>query len=83
MLKIYGTMLCKDCVDCAAAFDAAGLPYEFCAFDDNLAHLKQFLLFRDSSPFFDAVREAGTIGIPCIVKDDGTLTLDWASCLPL
>ena len=31
---------------------------------------------RDTHPAFDAVKKHGGIGIPCFVKEDGTVTLD-------
>ena len=82
MYQIYGTMLCKDCVACVEAMAAAGVPFEFCEFQDDLAHLKAFLRLRDQSPLFDEVRAEGGIGIPCVVREDGSFTLDWESCLP-
>ena len=81
MLKVYGTLLCPDCADCLAAFDRAGVGYEFHEFEKDLSHLRDFLKLRDSSPLFDSVREAGGIGIPCILREDGSITLDWQSCL--
>lgn len=77
MIKIYGSMLCKDCVQCREDLDRAGIRYEYLDFAENLAHLKEFLAIRESSPLFDEVRKNGGIGIPCIVKDDGAITLDW------
>lgn len=79
MIKIYGSMLCKDCVQCREDMDKAGIAYEYMDFADDLVHLKEFIAIRESSPLFDAVRENGGIGIPCIVKEDGTVTLDWES----
>lgn len=81
MLKIYGSMLCKDCVECVADLKKAEVPFEFLDFADSLLHLKEFLKLRDESPLFDPVRENGSIGIPAIVKEDGSLTLDWAEFL--
>ena len=81
MLKIYGSMLCKDCVECRRMLDQAGVIYEYCDFSDDLLHLKEFLTIRDKDPLFNAVRSDGKIGIPCIVKEDGTVTLDWAEFL--
>ena len=77
MTKIYGSMLCKDCVQCREDLDRAGVSYEYLDFADNLMHLKEFLAIRENSPLFDQVRKNGGIGIPCIVKDDGSITLDW------
>lgn len=77
MLKIYGSMLCKDCVACRADLDSAGISYEYLDFSENLANLKEFMAMRDKYPIFAEAKEEGNIGIPCIVKEDGTVVLDW------
>lgn len=77
MLTIYGSMLCKDCVACRTALDSAGVPYEYRDFADDLLNLREFLKLREQS-LFDPVKEQGGIGIPCILREDGTLTLDWS-----
>ena len=81
MLKIYGMMLCPDCVECCGDLDRAGVEYEFLDFADSVKHLKEFLVLRDGSGLFDPAREAGSIGIPCIVREDGSLTLDWKALI--
>ena len=43
MLKIYGSMLCKDCVECVRALSDAKVEFEFLDFADNLLNLKNFL----------------------------------------
>lgn len=78
MLKIYGSMLCPDCVKCREDLGKAGVDYEFLDFAESLKNLKEFLKIRDSSSLFDASRAEGKIGIPCIVRADETVTLDWA-----
>lgn len=77
MLKIYGSMLCPDCVQCREELDAAGVEYLYCDIGEDLRTLKEFLKLRDSDPMYDAVREAGSIGIPTILLPDGTVTLAW------
>ena len=77
MIKIYGSMLCPDCVQCRQELDAAGVEYEYLDFSENLKHLKEFLKLRDTLPPFDAVKAAGGIGIPCIVREDGSASLSW------
>lgn len=77
MIKIYGSMLCKDCVQCRNDLDSAGVSYEYLDFADSLMHLKEFLAIRESCALFDEVRKNGSIGIPCIVREDGSVTLDW------
>ena len=78
MIKIYGSMLCKDCVQCREELDAAGVEYEYLDFGEDLRALKEFLAIRDSDGQFDDVRRNGSIGIPCIVRENGSVTLDWA-----
>ena len=77
MLKIYGSMLCPDCVKCREDLDKAGVVYEYLDFADSLWNLKQFLDIREKDPQLVPIRQAGKIGIPCIVKEDGTVTLSW------
>lgn len=78
MLKIYGSMLCPDCVKCREDLDQAGVAYEYLDLSEHLLHLKEFLALRDSESVFDEIRTAGKIGIPCIITEDGKVTLDWS-----
>lgn len=77
MPKIYGSMLCPDCVECRENFDRAGISYQYLDFSEDLRNLKEFLALRDVEPCFDPVRRDGKIGIPCIVAEDGRVSLDW------
>lgn len=77
MLKIYGSMLCKDCVACIEDLNKAGVAYEYHDFAQDLQNLKTFLMLRDSEPVFQAAKENGSIGIPCICTEDGSVKLDW------
>ena len=81
MIKIYGSMLCPDCVQCRQDLDKAGVAYEYLDFADNLRNLKEFLSIRERELLFKDVRANGSIGIPCIVKEDGTVTLDWTGLM--
>ena len=76
-MLIYGSMLCPDCVECCKDLDSAGVSYTFCDFAEDLCSLKTFLKLRDENPVFVDVKREGKIGIPCIVHDDGTVTLNW------
>ena len=80
MLKIYGSPHCPDCVKCKAELEAAGVAFVYMDITGNLMFLKKFLKLRESADF-DAVREKGQIGIPCILREDGTLTFDWKEFL--
>ena len=77
MLKIYGSMQCPDCVQCRKDLDRAGVEYEYLDFSESLLYLKEFLALRDREPIFAEVRESGKIGIPCILDDEGSVSLEW------
>ena len=77
MIRIYGSMLCPDCVECRKVLDEAGVAYEYLDFAQDLKNLKEFLKIRDGNFLFDEMRAEGKIGIPCIVREDGSITLDW------
>lgn len=77
MLKVYGMRICPDTVECLNALTKAGIQFEYLDFAEKTANLKEFLKLRDDSPLFDAVRQAGNIGIPCIQREDGSITLNW------
>ena len=81
MLKVYGMMICPDCASCREEFDKAGIAYESLDFAEATKNLKEFLKLRDASPLFQEAKEAGNIGIPCILKEDGSLTLDYEEFL--
>lgn len=81
MLKIYGSRLCPDCVACCRELEAANVAFEYCDFEESLMFLKNFLKLRDTDPQFDEVRMSGKIGIPCIVREDGSIALEWTEFL--
>lgn len=81
MITIYGSMLCPDCVQCRNELDQAGVQYEYHDFGEDLRSLKTFLKLRDREAIFAQAKENGSIGIPCIVREDGSVTLDWSELL--
>ena len=76
MLRIFGSPMCKDCVICKDELDKAGVEYVYMDITGNLMFLKKFLKLREL-PAFAEIREKGQIGIPCILRDDDSLTFDW------
>lgn len=77
MLKIYGSPLCPDCVRCKQELEEAGVAFLYLDIGEKLLYLKQFLKLRDTNTLFEPVRQRGQIGIPCIVREDNTLTFEW------
>ena len=81
MLKIYGSKMCPDCVACKANFDYYHIDYEFIDINKDLRNLKEFLILRDTLPVFDRLKKIHDIGLPAIVKEDGSVFTDWESYL--
>ena len=77
MLTIYGSQLCPDCREYKANLDAHGVSYTYIDINKNMKNLKAFLKLRDSLPVFAPAKEAGAVGIPAILREDGAVTLDW------
>ena len=40
-------------------------------------YLKMFLKIRDENQLFDPIRQRGQIGIPCIQREDASITFEW------
>ena len=81
MIKIYGSKICGDCIDCLKAFDKKGIGYEFIDINSDLKLFKEFLKYRDNSSVFEICKKEGYIGIPAIVSEDGSVTIDWEKYL--
>ena len=74
MIKIYGMSTCPDCtfVEEQVKGDKR---FEIVDIGSHVRHLKEFLRLRDTNPVFDEARANGSVGIPCFVLDNGTVTL--------
>ena len=81
MIKVYGRDDCKDCIAFKAAFDEAGIEYDFRDIGKSLEDMAIFLKIRDVNETFDDVVGNGKIGIPAIVLDDESVILDWEGYL--
>lgn len=77
MLKVYGSGMCPDCIEFKYNLDRNKIEYENIDITQSLKGLKEFLKLRDSDEVFNTAKENGYIGIPALVKDDGSLSLDW------
>lgn len=79
-MKIYGSLLCPDCIACKEAFDQCGITYDFIDILNSLSNLKEFLALRDNDSLFEDVKKGNSIGIPCCIEGDD-MFLDWAGYL--
>lgn len=64
------------CPDCAAvkALAEKDARLELIDIGEHVQNLKQFLALRDSHPSFYFVRRKGTVGIPCFLFEDGSVS---------
>ncbi len=74
MIKIFSMSTCPDC-EFIEEQVKGNSGYEIIDIGSHVKNLKAFLHLRDSDPAFDAVKRAGTIGIPCFVLENGHITL--------
>ncbi len=77
MIKIYGSNMCPDCVECKFNFDKNNIEYQYIDINANLKNLKEFLKLRDTNSEFKTIIGSGSIGIPTLILEDETVTLDW------
>lgn len=73
MIKIYVMATCPDCTS-AKALAQNDPRFEIIDIGDHVRNLKEFLRLRDHNPAFEEVRKNGYVGIPCFVKEDGSIT---------
>lgn len=81
MIRVYGSPLCPDCVEFRKNLDTYQIPYEFTDITSAIVKLKEFLNLRDHNPAFEKVKENGSVGIPAIEREDGSVTVDWQSVI--
>ena len=75
MPKVYGSMLCPDCVEAREYFEKVNYKYEFVNITESMKNLKEFLALRDNRKEFEEVKKLGYIGIPAILTDDNKIIL--------
>ena len=75
MPKVYGSMLCPDCVEAKEYFEKVNYKYEFINITESMKNLKEFLSLRDNRKEFEEVKKLGYIGIPTILTDDNKIIL--------
>lgn len=73
-IKMYVMHTCPDCeyVEKQVAHDER---FQVIDIGQHVRYLSEFLELRDSHPAFDEAKAVGDIGIPCYVREDGSVTL--------
>lgn len=75
MKKLYGSLLCEDCVEAIEFLDKKQIKYKFIDICSSMSNLKEFLYFRDHRNEYEEIKKEGYIGIPLIVDTDNKIYL--------
>lgn len=75
MITVYGMSTCPDCRYVEEQIKG-NQGYRTIDIGQDVRNLKAFLRLRDTCPSFEAARKSGSIGIPCFILEDGSVTLD-------
>lgn len=73
MIKVFVMSTCPDCT--SVKEQVKNNPaFKLIDIGEHVMNLKQFLKLRDNNPAFDRIKSNGSIGIPCFVLEDGSIT---------
>lgn len=70
MAKLYGSLLCPDCVEAIEYLDKIDYKYDFINITESMINLKEFLKHRDTREEFKEFLGQGYIIIPALLTDD-------------
>lgn len=74
VITVYGMKSCPDCSYVENQIEG-NRNFNFIDIGDHVKNMKAFIRIRDNDAVFDDVKKSGSIGIPCFVLEDGTVTL--------
>ncbi|WP_062551727.1 DUF188 domain-containing protein [Peptoniphilus phoceensis] len=70
MLTLFISSLCPDCPPAIEEIKKRKIKCEIVDITSSMASLKKFLRERDFSDAFDEIVEEGSVGVPCLMRDD-------------
>lgn len=79
MMKVimYGAEICPDCVAAQEQLkDHTSIELDYRNITEKISTLKEFLYYRDHDEIFAPIKEAGKVGIPFFILEDGTKTFE-------
>ena len=75
-VTVIGSHLCPDTLYALNKLVEAKADITFQNLSASLPDLLDYLALRVSSPVFEGPKAKGSLGIPCFVREDGTVTLE-------
>ena len=74
MIRIYGLPTCPYCSYVEAQIKGSS-KFQYIDIGSDVRYMHEFLELRDHDPVFDHSKAIGDVGIPCFVREDGTVSL--------
>lgn len=70
-LTVFGSPIWPECEPLRELLLKNNIEFEYIDITESIKNLKTFLTLRDSNPYFDKIKEKGSVGIPTIVIGEG------------
>lgn len=80
-VTVIGSHLCPDTLEALHQLTAAGAEVDFKDLLSCHADLKAYLNLRENHEAYAEVRGTERLGIPCMICEDGTVTMDLSAVL--
>lgn len=80
MIKVYVMATCPDCFQVKEQLQD-NPKYQLIDIGEHVRNLKEFMRLRDSNSAFDSVKANGSIGVPCFVMEDGSVSFSMGDVL--
>ncbi len=80
-VTVIGSHLCPDTLYALNRLTGAGAEVDFKDILSCHAVLRDYLQMRENSSLYAEIRGTQRLGIPCFVREDGTMTLNLSDIL--
>ena len=70
-IVVFGSKHWPDCEPAKEYLSRNNIKYVYLDISEGMFNLKKFLKYRDNYEEFNEIKEAGKVGLPCIVINDG------------
>lgn len=74
-IVVHGHKMCPDTQNLIKTFTENGIEFTFRDMAEGVPQVKEFILLRETRKEFDKIKDAGYLGIPCVVINDGEKVL--------
>lgn len=71
-LILFSSDKCPDCPPVIEKLNNENIEFENVNITESMENLKRFLKYRDSDPYFEDIKQNNRVGVPTLMKEDGT-----------